>query len=125
MALNVRNRRLVAGAGFAFDEDRHRELAAIEVDRAWRPGAVAGHAEAMRTAPDRRAALADVRVPTLVIHGSEDRIMLPAHGVATARAIPGAELLVIDGMGHEIPLDAEARIADAIVRHTAPRPRNS
>jgi pimeloyl-ACP methyl ester carboxylesterase len=55
-----------------------------------------------------------IKAPTLVIHGNEDKMVRPSGGRATARAIPGAKLLKIDGMGHDLPRAAWPRILDAI-----------
>ena len=71
------------------------------------------------SSPDRREALSRISVPTLVIHGTEDQILPYEHGVATAKLIPGAELLTIEGMGHDFPEPAAERIVGAILRHTA------
>src|SRR3954467_9712167 len=64
---------------------------------------------------DRTAELRDVKVPTLVIHGTDDRLVGLSGGRATAKAISGAKLLKIKGMGHDLPRAAWARIIDAIV----------
>jgi pimeloyl-ACP methyl ester carboxylesterase len=60
-----------------------------------------------------------VRAPTCVIHGSVDPLIFPAGGRATARAVRGARLEVIDGMGHDLPEAAWTRIADAIAATAA------
>jgi pimeloyl-ACP methyl ester carboxylesterase len=75
---------------------------------------------AVLTQPNRGARLKGIRVPTLVIHGLADKMVHPSGGRATAAAIPGAELLLIDGMGHDVPPPLFATIADAI-RRTADR----
>jgi pimeloyl-ACP methyl ester carboxylesterase len=62
--------------------------------------------------------LAEIRVPALVIHGTDDPLFPPAHGEALARAIPGAELLMIDGLGHELPEWAWDEVLAALVRAT-------
>ena len=55
-----------------------------------------------------------MRVPTLVIHGTEDPLVPVAHGIETAALVPGAELLVIEGMGHDLPRAVWPRVIDAI-----------
>jgi pimeloyl-ACP methyl ester carboxylesterase len=60
-----------------------------------------------------------VRVPTLVIHGIEDPIVPVDAGRDTAAAIPGAELLEIEGMGHDLPRALWPMLVDAIAKHTA------
>ena len=72
---------------------------------------------AMVASGDRTAALGAVTAPTLVIHGDADTLVPLDGGQATARAIPGAELLVIRDMGHEIPPAAQPEVADAIAAH--------
>ena len=57
-------------------------------------------------------------VPTLVVHGDADPLVGHSGGAATAEAVPGAELLTIEGMGHDLPLETWDRIVDAIVAHT-------
>jgi pimeloyl-ACP methyl ester carboxylesterase len=69
---------------------------------------------AIAASGDRRAALATVRVPTLVIHGEDDRLIRPVAGKATADAIPGARFVTYPGMGHELPPPLWAAIADEI-----------
>jgi pimeloyl-ACP methyl ester carboxylesterase len=66
---------------------------------------------------NRTAALARVSAPTLVIHGTVDKMIRPSGGRATARAIPGARLMMIEGMGHDLPRAAWPRILDAIAEH--------
>ena len=72
---------------------------------------------AVRTAPDRTSALERLKVPTVVIHGTTDRMCHPSGGLATAAAIPGAQLELIDGMGHDLPPAAWPRIITAITRN--------
>jgi pimeloyl-ACP methyl ester carboxylesterase len=62
---------------------------------------------------------ANFSVPTLVIHGTNDPLVQPSGGEATAAAIPGAELMMIEGMGHGVARPAFARIVEAIDRLTA------
>jgi pimeloyl-ACP methyl ester carboxylesterase len=68
---------------------------------------------------DRTPGLKALAVPTLVIHGSADPLIPLACGEATAAAIPGAELLVIEGMGHDLPRDAWPQMVEAISGLTA------
>jgi pimeloyl-ACP methyl ester carboxylesterase len=67
----------------------------------------------------RRALLRQVKVPTLVIHGSHDPLMPLRGAVATARHIPNAELLVVKGMGHAFPVQVLPIVADAILTHVS------
>jgi len=67
----------------------------------------------------RKDALKKLKTPTLVIHGDEDPLVPVEGGRDTAEAIPGAKLLIIEGMGHGIPVEAAPRIIEAIVHHAA------
>ena len=62
----------------------------------------------------RRARLAKITAPTLIIHGAGDRLLPPVCGEDAARAIPGARLLVLEGMGHDLPRRLWPQIIDAI-----------
>ena len=114
----VRTFRVIAGSGFAFDEDFHRRLAQKAFDRAFYPQGTGRQLMAVMAQENRTPALASVTVPTLVIHGSDDPLVPLACGQDTADAIPGAELLVIEGMGHDLPPGSGwPQILDAIVVH--------
>jgi pimeloyl-ACP methyl ester carboxylesterase len=108
--------RRIAGTGFPFDEQAYRAIVQEEIRRGHAPGGFARHVAAMAVAGDRRAQLATIKLPALVIHGAEDPLILPACGEDTARSIPGAEFMLIDGMGHELPLETCAMVVDSIVR---------
>jgi pimeloyl-ACP methyl ester carboxylesterase len=69
---------------------------------------------AVRAAPDRTPALRRLGVPAVVIHGTEDRMCHPSGGRATAEAIPGARLVLVRGMGHDLPRGAWPQLVDAI-----------
>ena len=68
----------------------------------------------MRCQLVRAYAAAGLDVPTTVVHGTDDRLVPPGYGQRTADAIPGAEMVWIEGMGHEWPEEAWPRILDAI-----------
>jgi pimeloyl-ACP methyl ester carboxylesterase len=109
----------ITGPGFPFDEEWHRNIAAQAFDRAFYPQGPARHLVAILSQKNRRPALASVSVPTLVVHGTDDPMVPVECGKNTAAAIPGAELMIIDGMGHDIPHSgAWPQIVDAIVDHT-------
>jgi len=71
----------------------------------------------LREQPDRTAALRKLDVPTVVVHGLADRMVHVSGGRATAAAIPGAELVLIPGMGHDLPPELDDTIGDAIERN--------
>ena len=83
-------------------------------------GGRAGSALASLTQPDRGRALRALTVPAAVVHGMDDRLVHPSGGRATAQAIPGAILLLIPGMGHDLPVALHATYAD-VIRRTADR----
>lgn len=102
-----------------FDEAQVRAMAGPTYDRSFYPAGVARQMAAITASGSRREALAAVSAPTLVIHGAIDPLVPLAAGKDTAAAIPGAELLVVDGMGHDLPKPAWPEIIGAIVRHTS------
>ncbi len=111
--------RAIGSSGFDFEEERKRERAARCFDRGIHPAGSARQIAAIMAAPDRTQALGQVRVPTTVIHGSADQLVNASGGRATAEAIPGAKLMIIPGMGHDLPRELWPRIIDAIVDKVA------
>ncbi len=105
---------LVGSPGFERDEDELREIAARSYERSADPAGYARQLAAIITAADRTPDLRKVQMPTLVIHGTKDKLVRVSGGRATARAIPGSKLLLIEGMGHDLPRGAWPRIVDAI-----------
>jgi pimeloyl-ACP methyl ester carboxylesterase len=95
--------KVIGSPGFPFEEDRVREIAGRSYDRGHGFAGVFRQLHAITASGDRTAALARVTAPTTVIHGNSDPLIRPAGGRATARAIPGARLRMIDGMGHDLP----------------------
>ncbi len=108
--------RRIAGPDHPVDEAAHRRLVLEEAKRSHDPAGAGRQLAAMVVAGDRRARLATIGVPVLVIHGACDPLIPPACGADTAAAIPGAEFLLVDGMGHHLPASLHERVADAIVR---------
>ena len=102
--------------GPSFDEERSRARATRAVDRSYYPAGAVRQARAMVASPSRRQALAGLRVPVLVIHGDGDPLVPFANGELIADAVPGAELHVMKGVGHEMPPREWAAIADGIAR---------
>ena len=74
---------------------------------------------AILTQPDRTRGLRELDVPTLVIHGLSDKMVHVSGGRATARAVAGAELLLVPGMGHDVPAKLYDEFVDAIARTAA------
>ena len=99
---------------FPFDEERARVRAARAYDRSFYPQGMANHLMAVLSSPDRTAKLRELDIPALVIHGSNDPLVQPDGGEATAAAIPNAEHLVIEGMGHALPPMAWPQVVQAV-----------
>jgi pimeloyl-ACP methyl ester carboxylesterase len=100
---------------FDVPEDDMVRKAAAKYDRAFHPAGTARQYGAIAASTDRTAALGAVTAPTLVVHGEGDPLIDVSGGRATAAAVPGATLLVIPGMGHDLPRGAWPPIVDAIV----------
>jgi pimeloyl-ACP methyl ester carboxylesterase len=115
--------RAIGSPGFEFDEAALRERTARSYDRAYDPLGVARQTVAVLASGDRTARLRSIDVPTLVIHGADDLICDVSGGRATAEAIRNAELVVIEGMGHNLPRalwsDISSRIASLVQRAEA------
>ena len=109
--------RHIGSHGFPFDERWVRETAGIGWDRDPTSAGVARQLAAIFASGDRTAELRHIDVPTLVIHGDRDRMVNPTGGAATARAISGARLETITGLGHDLPLAVRSRIVDLITDH--------
>ena len=101
-----------------------RDRAGETFDRGVNPAGVMRQMLAILAQPDRSRQLRGLRIPALVIHGLADRMVHVSGGRATARVIPGAELLVIDGMGHDMPTELFETYTD-IIRRTADRASRS
>ena len=104
---------------FAPDEARDAERAAKTYARGLNPAGAARQMVAILASGSRKAQLADVRVPTLVIHGKVDPLIPVECGIDVARTVPGAKLVVVDGMGHALPIAMWPQVIDAIADHTA------
>jgi len=112
--------RAVGSPGYPSDENEIAERAGRAYDRCYDPIGTARQAIATVASGDRTERLRRLKVPTLVIHGLADRMCDPSGGRATAEAIRGAELVLIEGMGHDLPpglrLQLAERIADFVWR---------
>ncbi|MCK9517646.1 MAG: alpha/beta fold hydrolase [Dehalococcoidia bacterium] len=115
----VANSRVIGSKGELFDEARVRARAAAAYDRAFYPEGVGRQLVAINASGSRKERLASVLVPTLVLHGDIDPLVRLEGGIDTADAIPGAELVIIEGMGHDLPRPLWPRIIDAIASNAA------
>ena len=114
--------RVLAGEHFPFSAERTARQGAASYDRGINPAGVARQMLAIIASGNRKKALRGITTPTLVIHGTADPLVPDAHGRATAAAVPGARLLLIEGMGHSFPREVWPRIIDAIAAHAQENP---
>jgi pimeloyl-ACP methyl ester carboxylesterase len=110
----VRVFRMIGSPGYPVDEPRLRELAGATFDRCHYPAGTARQLGAILASGSRTKGLRKLSAPTVVIHGEDDPLIPLRGGVATARAIPDAELLAIPGMGHDLPRELWPRFTAAI-----------
>ncbi len=97
-----------------FDEAKTAQRAGASFDRAFYPKGMARQLAAIMASPDRTPALAGDTAPTLVIHGAVDPLVTVSGGEATAKAVPGADLLILEDMGHDLPEPRVPEIVAAI-----------
>jgi pimeloyl-ACP methyl ester carboxylesterase len=109
----------IGSTGLPRDPEDIRRLAAISYERDHDPAGPGRQLAAIIATGDRTAELRRIGAPTLVIHGSVDPLVAPSGGRATARAIRGAKLMTVEGMGHDLPRVVWPRLIDAIAEHTA------
>jgi pimeloyl-ACP methyl ester carboxylesterase len=114
VAAELANSAVIGSHGPLVDEQWRRGRFERFYDRGIDPAGTARQIMAIVASGDRTDALGRVTVPALVVHGAVDSLIAPDGGEATAKAIPGAELLVIADMGHEIPPAVQPRVAAAI-----------
>jgi pimeloyl-ACP methyl ester carboxylesterase len=99
----VKTFKVIGSPGYPMDEERFRVMALAAYDRCFYPPGVSRQLHAISSSGDRTRRLRELRLPALVIHGDSDSLIRTAAGRATARAIPGARLRVLEGMGHDLP----------------------
>jgi pimeloyl-ACP methyl ester carboxylesterase len=109
----------VWGSPGLFDAERLRETAGRAWDRGYHPEGTARQLVAVVSSGSRSADLAGLSVPTLVIHGTADTLVQPSGGERTAEVIPDAKLLVVEGMGHDLPPALWPQMIDAVAGHAA------
>ena len=109
----------VIGGPDHFDEERIRARTGAFYDRAFDPAGTARQLIGILASGSRAELLAELDVPTLVIHGDADTLVQPTGGRRTAELVPGAELLVIEGMGHDLPAALWPQVVEAVTRHAA------
>lgn len=117
VAQAVRAVAIVGSPGYPADPAEVAERAGRAYDRGFDPAGLARQAVATVASGDRTARLRGLTVPTLVVHGADDPMCAPDGGRATADVIPGAELLLVDGMGHNLPRELWPMLAARIAAH--------
>jgi len=116
IALAARTFRRIGSPGYPFTEERLRRRAADTFDRGVNRAGTLRQMASLLSARDRTPALRRLRVPALVIHGIADPLVHVSGGRATARAIPGAELMLVPGMGHDLHPDLWPLVVEGIER---------
>lgn len=106
--------RIVGSPAYPFDDDEMRARLRSDAERAVYPVGVARQYAAVIASGDRRASVATIRCPTVVVHGADDPLVPVDGGEDTARTIPGADLRIIPGMGHDLPHAVIPMVVDAI-----------
>jgi len=108
----------IGSPAYPMEEERFREMAGRSFDRSHSRAGVLRQLHAITASGDRTSDLGELRLPVTVIHGSADPLIKPGAGRATAKAIPDADLCVIEGMGHDLPRALWPTIVDQIVATT-------
>ena len=109
---------MLAGSAHPYDEASRAKIFAAEFDRAINFACTQHHGPAIEKSERWHDRLGSIDIPTLVIHGDEDGILPYDHGEALAGSIPGAKMLTMEGVGHELPQGELDRIIPAILDHT-------
>jgi pimeloyl-ACP methyl ester carboxylesterase len=109
--------KVLRAGSFPQDEALDRSRAERTFERGLNPAGVARQLRAVLASGSRKERLGSVKAPTLVIHGTVDPLVRPEGGKDTAASIPGAKLLMIEGMGHALPVPMWPEIIDAIDQH--------
>jgi pimeloyl-ACP methyl ester carboxylesterase len=109
--------KILRGGSFPEDEARDRARAERNFERGLNPAGAGRQLRAVLASGNRKKRLGSVKAPTLVIHGTVDPLVRPEGGKDTAAAIPGAKLLMIEGMGHALPVAMWPQVIDAIDKH--------
>jgi pimeloyl-ACP methyl ester carboxylesterase len=112
-----RNWKVLRAGRFPEDEALDRSRAERVFDRGLNPPGIGRQIRAVLASGSRKERLSKVKAPTLVIHGTADPLVDPKAGQDTAVSIPGAKLMIVQGMGHALPMPIWPEIIDAIDKH--------
>ncbi|MCA6317162.1 MAG: hypothetical protein IM639_00970 [Phenylobacterium sp.] len=119
VAAAVENALVIGSPAYPWPEGALAERARAEAERAWNPTGSGRQMRAVGATGDRSARLARITAPTVVLHGADDPLLPAEGGRDTAAKIPGAELRIIEGMGHDLPPALFGIVADAILAAAA------
>jgi pimeloyl-ACP methyl ester carboxylesterase len=119
----VKTFKVIGSPGYPFEEERVREVAGRSFDRGHSASGIARQLHAITASGDRTPGLRKLKVPAVVIHGKSDVLVNPSGGRATAKAIPGARLKMIDGMGHDLPRALWPTFVEEIACNAARAPK--
>jgi pimeloyl-ACP methyl ester carboxylesterase len=109
--------RVLHGPKFPFNEEYIRKRSERVYDRSYYPEGTGRQLAAILASGSRKEALKKIKIPTLVIHGDTDPLVPVEGGLDTVEAIPGAKLLLIEGMGHTLPQEVVPQVIEAIAQH--------
>ena len=119
----IKTFKLIGSPGYPFDEERVREIAGRSFDRGHSQAGIARQLHAITASGDRTPGLRKLNLPALVIHGKNDVLVNPSGGRATAKAIPGARLKLVEGMGHDLPRALWPDFVEEIAANAARAPK--
>ena len=114
---SVASQKVTGSPAYPFDEADLRIQLLADAKRAYYPAGFTRQMAAITATGDRRALLKTITAPTLVVHGAEDPLVPLPGGEDTALNIPGAELIILPGVGHDLPTALDDMLADAIARN--------
>jgi pimeloyl-ACP methyl ester carboxylesterase len=121
----VKTFKVIGSPGYPFEEGRVREIAGRSFDRGHSSAGIARQLHAITASGDRTPALRKLGMPALVVHGKKDLLVNPSGGRATAKAIPDAQLKMVDGMGHDLPRALWPDFAEEIAANAARAPEGA
>lgn len=113
--LHVESERIGASRNYSWDEEWKRELGGLMWDRGYDPAGVIRQSEALLSDQIDEGELSTLRMPVLIVHGTDDALISHEAAIALNSAIPGSELWLIEGMGHDLPLELIPQLTTRIV----------
>lgn len=111
--------RMIGSPAYPISDEKLREIVVEEFQRSSNPAAYMRHIAAVKGAPNRVALLNSIKLPVLIIHGRQDRLVPVSGGIDTAKHIPHARLHLFEGMGHNLPQPLLAEFAELIYKNSS------